>query len=155
MPYFSLIFPQVELIVYSDASIQCSREPNAIHSFIAVIHSFVCDLQAMAREHKGKLALDSLLIMPVQRIPRYELLIKVHTRLSLRNLSPTENRSSIRSKEFFFFFFLITNSPSNLCRAVIYSTSLRCNRFYITGGWFLNQNQPTLHFSPILPIRNA
>ena len=31
----------------------------------------------MAREHKGKLALDSLLIMPVQRIPRYELLIKV------------------------------------------------------------------------------
>lgn len=32
----------------------------------------------MAREHKGKLALDSLLIMPVQRIPRYELLIKVN-----------------------------------------------------------------------------
>lgn len=31
----------------------------------------------MAREHKGKLALDSLLIMPVQRIPRYELIIKV------------------------------------------------------------------------------
>jgi len=31
----------------------------------------------MAREHKGKLALDSLLIMPVQRIPRYELLIQV------------------------------------------------------------------------------
>lgn len=30
----------------------------------------------MAREHKGKLALDSLLIMPVQRIPRYELLIQ-------------------------------------------------------------------------------
>lgn len=31
----------------------------------------------MAREHKGKLALDCLLIMPVQRIPRYELLIQV------------------------------------------------------------------------------
>lgn len=31
----------------------------------------------MAREHKGKLTLDSLLIMPVQRIPRYELLIQV------------------------------------------------------------------------------
>lgn len=31
----------------------------------------------MAREHKGKLALDSLIIMPVQRIPRYELLIQV------------------------------------------------------------------------------
>lgn len=32
----------------------------------------------MAKEHKGKLALDSLLIMPVQRIPRYELLIQVN-----------------------------------------------------------------------------
>ena len=31
----------------------------------------------MAREHRGKLALDSLIIMPVQRIPRYELLIQV------------------------------------------------------------------------------
>ncbi|KFM71708.1 Hypothetical protein X975_10829, partial [Stegodyphus mimosarum] len=30
----------------------------------------------MSREHKGKLTLDALLIMPVQRIPRYELLIK-------------------------------------------------------------------------------
>lgn len=34
-------------------------------------------LKSTAREHKGKLALDSLLIMPVQRIPRYELLIQV------------------------------------------------------------------------------
>ncbi|XP_022242017.1 rho guanine nucleotide exchange factor 17-like, partial [Limulus polyphemus] len=33
-------------------------------------------LEHMAREHKGKLTLDALLIMPVQRIPRYELLIK-------------------------------------------------------------------------------
>ncbi|KAK6620794.1 hypothetical protein RUM43_011090 [Polyplax serrata] len=32
--------------------------------------------EAMTREHKGKLALDSLIIMPVQRIPRYELLIQ-------------------------------------------------------------------------------
>ena len=54
-----------------------------------IIHVFklyliFTSLQAMAREHKGKLALDSLLIMPVQRIPRYELLIKVcmHSLLS-------------------------------------------------------------------------
>ncbi|XP_046403591.1 uncharacterized protein LOC124169131 [Ischnura elegans] len=33
-------------------------------------------LESLAREHKGKLAVDSLLIMPVQRIPRYELLIQ-------------------------------------------------------------------------------
>ena len=30
----------------------------------------------MEREHKGKLGLDQLLIKPVQRIPRYELLIQ-------------------------------------------------------------------------------
>ncbi|XP_065202410.1 rho guanine nucleotide exchange factor osg-1 isoform X2 [Planococcus citri] len=38
--------------------------------------AFAKFLEAMAKEHKGKLALDSLLIMPVQRIPRYELLIQ-------------------------------------------------------------------------------
>ncbi|XP_039288297.1 rho guanine nucleotide exchange factor 17 isoform X2 [Nilaparvata lugens] len=38
--------------------------------------AFARFLEAMAREHKGKLALDSLLIMPVQRVPRYELLIQ-------------------------------------------------------------------------------
>ncbi|XP_076362739.1 rho guanine nucleotide exchange factor 17 isoform X3 [Tachypleus tridentatus] len=38
--------------------------------------AFAKFLQHMAREHKGKLTLDALLIMPVQRIPRYELLIK-------------------------------------------------------------------------------
>ncbi|XP_021921500.1 rho guanine nucleotide exchange factor 17 isoform X2 [Zootermopsis nevadensis] len=38
--------------------------------------AFARFLEAMAREHKGKLALDCLLIMPVQRIPRYELLIQ-------------------------------------------------------------------------------
>jgi hypothetical protein len=41
------------------------------------IHKSLLFFQAMAREHKGKLALDCLLIMPVQRIPRYELLIQV------------------------------------------------------------------------------
>jgi len=30
----------------------------------------------MEREHKGKLGLDQLLIKPVQKIPRYELLIQ-------------------------------------------------------------------------------
>jgi hypothetical protein len=34
-------------------------------------------LESNARQHKGKLNLDSLLIMPIQRIPRYELLVKV------------------------------------------------------------------------------
>ncbi|KAG8224507.1 hypothetical protein J437_LFUL004990 [Ladona fulva] len=39
--------------------------------------AFARFLNTMAREHKGKLAVDSLLIMPVQRIPRYELLIQM------------------------------------------------------------------------------
>lgn len=38
--------------------------------------AFAKFLEHMSREHKGKLTLDALLIMPVQRIPRYELLIK-------------------------------------------------------------------------------
>ena len=38
--------------------------------------SFAKFLETAAREHRGKLTLDALLIMPVQRIPRYELLIK-------------------------------------------------------------------------------
>lgn len=38
--------------------------------------SFVKFIENASREHKGKLSLDALLIMPVQRIPRYELLLK-------------------------------------------------------------------------------
>ncbi|XP_073986302.1 rho guanine nucleotide exchange factor 17 isoform X2 [Rhodnius prolixus] len=52
---------------------------NAKEAIKTTSHSkpaFARFLDAMAREHKGKLALDSLLIMPVQRIPRYELLIQ-------------------------------------------------------------------------------
>ncbi|KAK0084503.1 hypothetical protein PV325_006925 [Microctonus aethiopoides] len=38
--------------------------------------AFVRFLETMEREHKGKLGLDQLLIKPVQKIPRYELLIQ-------------------------------------------------------------------------------
>ncbi|CAA9999436.1 unnamed protein product [Nesidiocoris tenuis] len=38
--------------------------------------AFAKFVETTAKEHKGKLSLDSLLIMPVQRIPRYELLIQ-------------------------------------------------------------------------------
>lgn len=38
--------------------------------------SFNKFLEVTSREHKGKLSMDALLIMPVQRIPRYELLLK-------------------------------------------------------------------------------
>ena len=38
--------------------------------------TFAKFLENASREHKGKLTLDALMIMPVQRIPRYELLLK-------------------------------------------------------------------------------
>lgn len=49
---------------------------EAIRTTCQQKQAFARFLEAMAREHKGKLALDSLIIMPVQRIPRYELLIQ-------------------------------------------------------------------------------
>ncbi|KAI5692260.1 hypothetical protein M8J76_003002, partial [Diaphorina citri] len=49
---------------------------EAIKSTCHTRPAFAKFLENMAREHKGKLALDSLLIMPVQRIPRYELLLQ-------------------------------------------------------------------------------
>lgn len=38
--------------------------------------SFNKFIESASKEHRGKLTLDALLIMPVQRIPRYELLLK-------------------------------------------------------------------------------
>jgi hypothetical protein len=53
------------------------QRDNCVQNYKRGILTHYCMFQAMAREHKGKLALDCLLIMPVQRIPRYELLIQV------------------------------------------------------------------------------
>ncbi|GIY29149.1 rho guanine nucleotide exchange factor 17 [Caerostris extrusa] len=49
---------------------------DAIKSISLAKPAFAKFLEVTSREHKGKLTLDALLIMPVQRIPRYELLIK-------------------------------------------------------------------------------
>ncbi|KFM63639.1 Rho guanine nucleotide exchange factor 17, partial [Stegodyphus mimosarum] len=49
---------------------------DAIKSTSLAKPAFAKFLEHTSREHKGKLTLDALLIMPVQRIPRYELLIK-------------------------------------------------------------------------------
>ncbi|XP_025208215.1 rho guanine nucleotide exchange factor 17 [Melanaphis sacchari] len=59
--------------------------------------AFARYLESTAREHKGKLALDSLLIMPVQRIPRYELLIQT----LLKHTEPThpDHESLIESQK--------------------------------------------------------
>ncbi|XP_050441671.1 rho guanine nucleotide exchange factor 17 [Adelges cooleyi] len=59
--------------------------------------AFARYLESTAREHKGKLALDSLLIMPVQRVPRYELLIQ--TLLKHTEPSHPDHESLIESQK--------------------------------------------------------
>ncbi|KAJ8678665.1 hypothetical protein QAD02_014452, partial [Eretmocerus hayati] len=49
---------------------------NAIKTTCQAKPAFARFLETMEREHKGKLGLDQLLIKPVQKIPRYELLIQ-------------------------------------------------------------------------------
>lgn len=52
--------------------------------------AFAKFLDAMARDHKGKLSLDNLLIKPVQKFPSYKLLIQrliKHTGLWMKLLS--------------------------------------------------------------------
>ncbi|KAG1681406.1 Rho guanine nucleotide exchange factor 17 [Nymphon striatum] len=49
---------------------------EAIKTACSAKPAFAKFLEDMSREHKKKLTLDALLIMPVQRIPRYEMLIK-------------------------------------------------------------------------------
>ncbi|XP_015511669.1 rho guanine nucleotide exchange factor 17 isoform X3 [Neodiprion pinetum] len=49
---------------------------KAIKSTCQAKPAFARFLETMEREHKGKLGLDQLLIKPVQKIPRYELLIQ-------------------------------------------------------------------------------
>ncbi|XP_065577659.1 rho guanine nucleotide exchange factor 17-like isoform X2 [Artemia franciscana] len=77
-----------------DVITNCLTQPPVVATYIAFVSHWqvaketvrmACQtkpafgkfLMKMKSEHKGKLELDSLLIMPVQRIPRYELLIKL------------------------------------------------------------------------------
>ncbi|ETN57724.1 hypothetical protein AND_010685 [Anopheles darlingi] len=51
-----------------------NRAKDAIRSAREKCPAFARFLEAMAREHKGKLSLDNLLIKPVQKFPNYELI---------------------------------------------------------------------------------
>uniref|UniRef100_A0A182MJZ1 DH domain-containing protein n=1 Tax=Anopheles culicifacies TaxID=139723 RepID=A0A182MJZ1_9DIPT len=51
-----------------------NRAKDAIRSSRQKCPAFARFLEAMAREHKGKLSLDNLLIKPVQKFPNYELI---------------------------------------------------------------------------------
>ncbi|KAL3290287.1 hypothetical protein HHI36_023632 [Cryptolaemus montrouzieri] len=76
-----------------DIFIEFLSKPTLIESYICYVNNwkrarniikttqqtkapFAKFLENTAREHRGKLALDSLLIKPIQRFPRYELLLQ-------------------------------------------------------------------------------
>lgn len=52
------------------------RARETIKAAAASRPAFARFLDAMARDHKGKLSLDNLLIKPVQKFPSYKLLIQ-------------------------------------------------------------------------------
>ncbi|XP_075146782.1 rho guanine nucleotide exchange factor 17 isoform X2 [Haematobia irritans] len=74
---FMETFSKLEVLeVYTSFVNNCSRAKNAIRTSKHQRPSFAKFLETTAREHKGKLTLDYLLIKPVQKFPNYELLFQ-------------------------------------------------------------------------------
>ncbi|XP_037893680.1 uncharacterized protein LOC119639994 isoform X1 [Glossina fuscipes] len=74
---FMETFSKLEVLeVYTSFVNNCNRAKNAIRSTKHQRPSFAKFLEATAREHKGKLTLDNLLIKPVQKFPNYEMLFQ-------------------------------------------------------------------------------
>ncbi|XP_055853604.1 rho guanine nucleotide exchange factor 17 isoform X2 [Episyrphus balteatus] len=72
---FVEIFSKTEVLeVYTSFVNNCNRAKNAIRTAKQSRPSFARFLETTAREHKGKLTLDNLLIKPVQKFPNYEML---------------------------------------------------------------------------------
>ncbi|XP_055907845.1 rho guanine nucleotide exchange factor 17 isoform X2 [Eupeodes corollae] len=72
---FIEIFSKTEVLeVYTSFVNNCNRAKNAIRTAKQSRPSFARFLETTAREHKGKLTLDNLLIKPVQKFPNYEML---------------------------------------------------------------------------------
>ncbi|XP_039948456.1 uncharacterized protein LOC120766810 [Bactrocera tryoni] len=70
-------FSKLEVLeVYTSFVNNCNRAKNAIRSTKHQRPSFAKFLEMTAREHKGKLTLDNLLIKPVQKFPNYEMLFQ-------------------------------------------------------------------------------
>ncbi|XP_064553700.1 rho guanine nucleotide exchange factor 17 isoform X1 [Drosophila montana] len=70
-------FSKLEVLeVYTSFVNNCNRAKNAIRLMKHQRPSFAKFLESTAREHKGKLTLDNLLIKPVQKFPNYELLFQ-------------------------------------------------------------------------------
>ncbi|XP_034485917.1 uncharacterized protein LOC117790549 isoform X1 [Drosophila innubila] len=74
---FMETFSKLEVLeVYTSFVNNCNRAKNAIRLMKHQRPSFSKFLESTAREHKGKLTLDNLLIKPVQKFPNYELLFQ-------------------------------------------------------------------------------
>uniref|UniRef100_A0A1B0FJA0 DH domain-containing protein n=1 Tax=Glossina morsitans morsitans TaxID=37546 RepID=A0A1B0FJA0_GLOMM len=74
---FMETFSKLEVLeVYTSFVNNCNRAKNAIRTTKHQRPSFAKFLEATAREHKGKLTLDNLLIKPVQKFPNYEMLFQ-------------------------------------------------------------------------------
>ncbi|XP_073831491.1 rho guanine nucleotide exchange factor 17 isoform X2 [Musca autumnalis] len=74
---FMETFSKLEVLeVYTSFVNNCSRAKNAIRTTKHQRPAFAKFLETTAREHKGKLTLDYLLIKPVQKFPNYELLFQ-------------------------------------------------------------------------------
>ncbi|XP_065364774.1 uncharacterized protein LOC135957872 isoform X2 [Calliphora vicina] len=74
---FMETFSKLEVLeVYTSFVNNCSRAKNAIRNTKHQRPAFAKFLETTAREHKGKLTLDYLLIKPVQKFPNYELLFQ-------------------------------------------------------------------------------
>ncbi|XP_059489276.1 rho guanine nucleotide exchange factor 17 isoform X2 [Neocloeon triangulifer] len=72
-----LDFSQKQVVeCYTEFINNWQRAKSLVKSTSQTKPAFGNFLEAVSREHKGKLTFDALLIMPVQRIPRYELLIQ-------------------------------------------------------------------------------
>ncbi|KAL7729541.1 hypothetical protein ACLKA6_007836 [Drosophila palustris] len=74
---FMETFSKLEVLeVYTSFVNNCNRAKNAIRLMKHQRPSFAKFLESTARDHKGKLTLDNLLIKPVQKFPNYELLFQ-------------------------------------------------------------------------------
>ncbi|XP_065352362.1 rho guanine nucleotide exchange factor 17-like isoform X3 [Cloeon dipterum] len=72
-----LDFSQKQVVeCYTEFINNWQRAKSLVKSACQTKPAFSNFLEAVSREHRGKLTFDALLIMPVQRIPRYELLIQ-------------------------------------------------------------------------------
>ncbi|KAL7038622.1 hypothetical protein ACKWTF_009632 [Chironomus riparius] len=74
--YFNVFSKPIVLETYIAFVNNWNKAKDAIRTTKTTKPAFAKFLEAMAREHKGKLSLDNLLIKPIQKFPNYELIFQ-------------------------------------------------------------------------------